>query len=304
MRVLRFFLSSFIIVVVVAGVGFLITREALLLWGMSGLRTAVSQMRRASANSEPYIKDCQRRGGSDLSESIIERIQTKFTSSTEFQVEIICRQFFLDPIVVSTTMLPPFVAKAPGSSGLIWDADQTSVTLKVWGRSRTLVLNVDTATYTNKEVGAPTGSGPVAACEGYGFSCCSLESAQGVGEQIGAANDCPRSCFSSCVSRPVVLSFSSDPFYEPATRQVSVSAGQSMVFTYVIDFGAQEMGQVTIEFGDGQSQTLTTSEGLVNHIYACAQAQCSYQARVIATDARDVTSADTAVTKIRVVVTP
>jgi hypothetical protein len=304
MRVLRFFLTSLVMLAIVAGLGFLVTREALLFWGMSTLRSSVSRMRTASVNLEPYVRDCQKRGGSDLSESIIERIQTKFTSSSEFQVEIICRQFFLDPIIVETKMLPPFVMKAAGSSGLVWDAASTSVTLEVWGRQRSLILEENQPTYTNQTPSTPLGSGPVAACQGYGFSCCSLETAQGEGDQITAANDCPKSCFSSCVSRPIVLSFSSDPFYDPENRQLAIKASESVVFSYVLDFGGQPMGTVTIDFGDGKSESFTESDGTVNHEYSCAQAQCQYLARVKAEDPRGITSADSAVTKITVVVTP
>jgi hypothetical protein len=304
MRVLRFFLSSFIVIAIVAGVGFLVTREALLIWGMSTLRSSVTKMRSTSVNLEPYVRECQKRGGSDLSESIIERIQTRFTSSTEFEVEVICRQFFLDPIVLDHKQLPPFVMKAPGSSGLIWDNELTSVTLRVWGRSRSLVLTGDTVSYTNDVVSAPIGSGPVAACQGYGFSCCSLESAQGVGDQIPGANDCPKSCFSSCVSRPIILSFSSDPFYEPENRELRIKAGESVVFSYVIDFGPRPMGQIQLSFGDGQSQSFTESEGTIDHVYTCNQAQCVYPAQISATDSQGVTSGTTAVTKITVVVTP
>ncbi len=302
MRVFRFLFISFIVLSVVAAIGLLIGREALLIWGMSNLRSSVTRMKSSAANLGPLITECQKRGGTELTSAAVDRIQLRFTSDREYQIEAICDRFLLDPIMLGSGALPPLLQKKPGTSGLIWGEGSSAVTLTVGGRQRSLVLENGITSYTNQAVNIPLGNGPITSCQGYGFKCCALESTQGIGDQIAQANDCPRSCFSACVSRPVILSFTSDPFYEPATRVVTVAPGDPVVFAFVVDKGSAKNTTTTIEFGDGQNQVFETTEGEIAHQYTCASATCEFTASITSLDDRQATNMPTSITQIQVVI--
>jgi len=300
MRIIKFLLISAVIVGVLGGIGLLVVREVMLIWGMSHLRTSVSKMRNISVNISPYVRECQKRGETDLTQEVIDKIQLKFTSDTEYQLELVCRQFQLDPIVVSSDTLPPLLTKAPGSSGLLWNEQLSSITLTIWGRERSLILEGSDVSYSNQRPNTPVGSGPVASCQGYGFSCCQAESTQGMGDQIPGVSDCARSCYSSCISRPIVLSFGSEPFFDPKTRSLTVAAGEPVTFSFVVDMGSAKTGTTTIEYGDGQSDTFSENTQTVDHQYVCRQAECQFTVGLRVTDSRGTFSAATPITQLTV----
>ncbi len=304
MRIIKFLLISTLIMTIVGGVGFLILREAMLIWGMSHLRTSVGKMRNISVNVAPYVKECQKRGETDLSQNVIDRIQLRFTTNRDYQLEVVCRQFQLDPMVVDAYSLPPLLTKAAGTSGLIWNQPLSSITLSIWGRQRSLILEETDVSYTNDTPNTPLGSGPVTSCQGYGFSCCQQESTQGVGDLITVAADCPKTCYASCVSRPIVLSFSSEPFFDPKTRSLTVDSGELVTFSYVVDMGAAKTGTMTLDYGDGTSDQLTELVHTLDHQYVCQRGNCQFTAKLSATDSQNVSSMATPVTALIINVNP
>ncbi|HYD34560.1 MAG TPA: hypothetical protein VD999_00675 [Vitreimonas sp.] len=305
MRVLQTIFISLLFLAVAAGVGFLVAREAFLIWGVATVRESVTQMRRISVNSGIYLQQCKEKGISDLNQEIIGSIQLRFESSNTYVIEVVCAQFPLSPITVTTKKLPMFVTKIPGAAGIIWGENRSGVGLTVWGRSRAIVVENREVTYQPISANEPgeLGFSPVSSCSGYGFTCCALDNSLGQGNQLTGVSDCPRSCYQQCQVRPQVLSVTTQPFYDPATRQVIVAAGESLEINYVVDTLSQELKEVTVEYGDGTSETFTTKTGTANHTYSCFEAKCEFQASVKVTDRTGTESPLTHLSSVKVVVT-
>lgn len=299
MRVLKFLLVSSLVLSIFVVIGALITREAILIWGVSTIRTSLGKMRSISRNYAPYAKQCRQKG-STLDTSLIESIQLRFTSETEYVVEVICSQFRLDPILVETGKLPPFVEKIPGNSGIVWGEVASGIGLEVFGRKRLIMVEQEEVLFDSVTDGVFFGIGPVSNCAGYGFACCETETTVGVGEQYTGVTDCPKSCFSACALRPVVLSFTSDPFMDPQTRTAQVTKGELVTFSYVINDQGTKNHAIVVDFGDGQKQSMQEITGSTTHTYQCAQQVCSYQAQIVVTDQEGIQAAETPLTKIKV----
>lgn len=304
MRILRFLAISSVVMLMLSLVVGLIGREALLVWGVATMRTEVSKLRQISKKPAAYSSQCLQKGVQpDEDAPLIESYQLRFVSDTEFVTEVVCRQFRLDPIRVSSGQLPWFVRKVPGSSGLIWGQDSSAVELEVLGRHRTVLVEATELLYDRPGL-VRLGEGPVASCQGYGFSCCELNTQQGMGDQLNGVTDCPRTCFRSCLSRPVVLSFSSDPFPDPQTRVAVATVGEPVTFSYVTDVSMVDVPIITIVFGDGAEQVVTEPVGSVGHSYQCATAMCQFQARVVISSPDGVTAAELPVNSLTLQVTP
>lgn len=303
MRILRFLATSGVVIGILGFLAALGVREALLSWGVARVRTDLVQLRKLRINPGNYARECIQRGAiPDENLSVIESYQLRFLNDTEYVTEVVCAQFKLNPQRVSENSLPMFVKKTPGSSGLFWGANSSAVELEVFGRKRTILVEDEDIFYEKPGI-ANLGEGPATICAGYGFECCAEETAQGVGDQLDGVTDCPRSCYDSCVSRPIVLSFSSDPFMDPQTRTAEAKSGEPVTFSYVADLAGAASPNVIINFGDGTSDAATTNTGTFSHSYTCNQAVCEYVAQLVITDEQDRTSADIPVTKITLLVT-
>lgn len=306
MRVIRFLLSAFLILGVVGTVGGLITREILLQLGVGTIKNSLSVMRRSSGGggATAYIQQCQQKGVIVApGESYIGSLQLRFTSSTEYVVEVVCGTFVLDPIQIETKELPPFVKKVVGSSGITWGTGRSGVVLEVLGRRMSVGIENE-LTFTENGVAANLGTGPRTACAGYGFQCCQAETTVGQGEQLSGVTDCPRTCFTTCRARPVVLSFVTQPFYDQATRTLEVKTSEQVEFAFVTSAGASPLVTVTVDFGDGQNQQLNTLTGSASHTYSCTRASCEYQAKISVVDGDGIEAVGTPLTMIKIKVTP
>lgn len=303
MRVLRTFLSSLILLGLAAGIVGLIAREVLLVMAVGVVREAVSEIRNQSVQQGNFVQECLSRGGGSDGESPVSAIQLRFTSDTEFVTEVVCSQTQFESLITSTRELPWMVRKVPGTSGIIWSDARSGIELEVFGRHRAVVIENRTVEYSSDE-NVDLGIGPVTTCEGYGFTCCALDSQVGLDSQWNQATNCPRSCYSRCVSRPVVLSVATDPYYELETRRVAISSGQSVVFTVLVEVGQASPAQVHLDFGDGQSETGNENTETYTHTYTCSQPSCEYRAKVLITDSKGITSTETLSSSLTVVVTP
>jgi len=58
----------------------------------------------------------------------------------------------------------------------------------------------------------------------------------------------------------------------------------------------------TIFFGDGQSQTSQSLQGVIDHVYTCSEAVCYFNAWIEAQDARLTKSADNELTRLQIIV--
>lgn len=318
MRVIKFLFSSFLVLAVIAGGAFLITREVLLQWALSTVRQSLGVLRQDSVHAGAFFLDCQKKGGvvSDT-QPLISAFQLRFTSSTEYVLEVVCAQFPSDPILVSSHQLPMFVTKIPGQAGILWGNERSGIGLQVWGRSRAILASDREVQYetASKQLGG-LGVGPAAACQGYGFMCCPSDSSVGVGEQIGSATDCPKTCYQSCAYRPVVLSLVTQPFFDPKLRVLSVAEGESVEFSYVLDVIKTKGATGTLDFGDGEQVPLSIPRGQATHTYSCSnsaggsgaamtgssQGRCQFTAQILLQDGAGVEIADTPVRSVRIVV--
>lgn len=279
MRILKASFTFLIFILIIGGVGFLIAREVLLTMAASSFTSSVTTLRRTAMNTGPYVQECRARGITDDSVSAIETIQLRFTSPREYVIEVICSQFTLDPIEVASFELPPLVTKTLGSSGLVWGQEFGGVGLEIWGRSRGIFVEDGKIIRDEAEL-AHQIMGPKTSCAGHGYECCYEETSLGQGEILDQVTDCPRSCYESCVRRPLVVSFRSLPLMDAGSRTIEVRAGQPVELAYVVDpVGSQEL-MVEIDYGDGEVEQFLTYEGSSTHFYNCAQETCQYSAMI------------------------
>lgn len=301
MRVLRTMITSLLGMGIVAVIAFFLTREILLQVAISQLKSSAGRLQKIARNTGGYIQTCREKGIVESTDGAIGSIHLRFTSDTEYVIEVICSQFRLDPIEVERSTLAPLVTKVAGSSGLVWQDEPTLVVLELWGRSRQLGIE-DRRIVT--EVSQPPFKPivPITSCEGYGYTCCQPEGYQGEGELLPEAQDCPRTCYTSCIARPIVTAFSTRPFYDQKTRILQVQSGQSVDFSYVIGVDDPETMTVTVDFGDGQQEQFTGATGQTSHTYQCRSGACQYQASVVGTTAAGVSSVVTPLAKIQITV--
>lgn len=276
-----------------------ITREVLLFWGITQVRTAENKMElmAGAVRKTEYDQQCKQKGGDG-----VERIQLRFSSSTEYQLEVVCGHFSNDPIVTDTYVLPPMVKKVGGQSGFIANKANTSgVALEVFKR-RTSIKLEEGKIRVSQGVADFVGVQPAAACGGFGYACCIPETEVGSGQAFVQATDCPQQCFSVCLPRPTVLKFTSDPNPDLKSKIVTSAKGVPITFYYVIDPGQTELASAVLDFGDGHTESLSEKEGNFTYQYKCQETECLYKATVMATDGFGNTSVITPVSTITVVV--
>jgi hypothetical protein len=322
MRILKFLLSSAIVIALVVAVVGLIAREALLIWATSKVSSSLSELHALSKNSGDYNRQCRLKGSPSTTKAVT-GLQLRFTSPTEYVTEVICEQFPLDPIQIRSEKLPFFVHKNAGSSGIIWGKDLSGVEIEIVGRRKVVQVNNEDIEVVAAPAGAanPIGVSPQSTCDGYGYMCCQSDIQQGTGGTNNQVTDCPKSCFAACVARPVVLSFSSDPFPDPVSHVAQLQSGESMTFSYVVSAGDQSLNvgqtqtnqelsqsqkqpalQVVIEYGDGQRDTASKITGQFTHVYSCSSNNCNFFPHLSAKDGQGVASADTPLTSLSIVV--
>lgn len=210
--------------------------------------------------------------------------------------------------------------KGLGDSGLNSSPTKKTVVLEVFGRSAAVSQSEEggtTVVWAQKPISV-SANGPIAHCEAYGTVCCVENEEQGMGDQVRGSIDCPKTCFSQCFSRPVILAFNSSPFYDYETRVLSVKRNQEVEFSYVIsetqkDFFAdarlkeqsdplvitlslvkqlfdrkqteadkEKLTQVQVDFGDGELATSVKEKDTVSHTYQCAREICRFTAALSA----------------------
>lgn len=305
MRILRFLVVSFVVLSILSGVAFVVIREALLFVAGSQVRSSLTVVRR-STNLVPGTPapECQSasslQGGGGLVN--LYALQLAFQDDRDFRWEMICDSPLREPTVLAEFALPPFVKKVPGSGGLLWREPYSTFSIEIWGRNKSFVLKDRDLSVSNGLVPDASPKQPVTACAGLGYHCCGLEAEVGAGAQATLVRDCPLSCYAQCLSRPVILSLTTQPYPDLATRSVTVPGGQEISFTYLVDFGSERTGQVTLEFGDGEQYQSTNAQDTVAHVYRCGGA-CTFQARLSIVDDRGSSSAESSINGLQIRVT-
>jgi len=299
MRVLRILFSGLLIVVLLATGAFFGAREVFLWWASRSVVSAVQELARTQTKGT-FAQQCQRSVGSDVFGTVEPTYQVRFLSNTEYALEVVCGEQAKEPILITRKTLPLFVSKVPGSSGILPDAALSGIRLTVFAeqfaliktfigyipeffvRERAVVLSEGLVLADTDAV--ELGVGPATSCEGYGFMCCDSQTQMGAGESLSGAQNCPSTCFSSCITRPVLLSFTTAPFINPQTRSLQIASGGTVSFHYVADAGKSSDLSAVIYFGDGQRAQAQGSAGSFEHVYTCATRSCTYTAKIDLTD--------------------
>jgi hypothetical protein len=289
MRITKFIFKSIIFLIVVGGVSFLLARETLMFIGIGKVKSSLSTLRSASVQKN-YFAKCREKGTVFIDGDDPAVMQLRFTSTNEYVLEILCSQFSIDPILIEKEQLPMFVKKAAGNSGIIWGDIRSGIVLEIFNRQKS--IGVEGRAVTTFSADSELGIGPITSCAGYGFSCCRYESEQGFGEQFNNSVDCPKTCFSSCVSRPIVLAFNTQPFLDLEKRFVTISAGESVTFSFVVDAGLDNSVKVKLDYGDGKTDAFYVDKQTTTHAYQCSKQECSYQVKLVVEDEAGISAVD------------
>ncbi len=298
MRIIISLLRSLLLLFIVVAVTFLVARESYLWYAAALMKNEAKVLLGLARQPSNFFEQCLQMGSTERN-AIPSLFQLRFTDESDYQIEVTCPSFPSSPLIHAKGSLPEFIQKSKGSSGLV-AAEYSAVGLEFLGR-KTIVAIEDQAV-KRKSFDSNWGVKPSTTCIGYGYSCCEPELSIGEGTAISGTLDCPRTCFFSCRSRPVILSFTSFPFIDVRTQSVAAAVNEEIRFNYVIDPGKAPLKSVIIDFGDGRSETLRETSGMVVHRYACAKAECLYTAKILAVDVEGVNSADTAVGKLKIAV--
>lgn len=301
MRILKSMFFFLVLIAVGAALVYYVGREFLLTMGATAMKNSLREVAEISRNTGVYAAECRKKGIVELDESAIKSIQLRFISDKEYQIEVVCRQFSLDPIIVKTDSLPRFVAKVPGFGGVVWGEPLSGVAIQAFGKTKSIFVEAETI-----EIGelrdVENALSPLTSCQGQGFTCCPLETTIGQGRSIQNVTDCSANCFESCVKRPIILSVSTQPFFDLKTREVVVSKGEQMTIAYVTDFAGSKSLDIEIDFGDGQTQHMSEYAGDTTHQYDCAQVSCRYDLQVSAVNENGIEAARTTITRVVVIV--
>lgn len=318
MRFLTAFLSILIFVLFLSGVAFYFTREYFLYRGVENFKKSVLVLQKSRGGTECQAKTADLLGV--INPNGEPNVHIRFLSNTDYILEVVCPGYEFDPVELETRTLDNYVTKVPGSSGITLGAERTGVEFVVFKGLQekiNLWLNTNFSFIQKKRVvvlensqfvvaqpGEDLGSGPLTSCEGYGYQCCQSDTHIGEGAKIEGLLGCENNCFSSCASRPFVLSLTSNPFFDVQNRTVTISSGESIDFSYVIDASTSQSVQVLLDFGDSDSGQSVEKTGIMSHVYQCASDSCEYTAQMSVTDEAGVESAWTPVSRINVIVTP
>lgn len=313
MRILAFLVKFTLLLFVVGAGAFLVAREVLLFTASHTVKRSITELVLAS-NKGSAAASCRSRGVSEHLTGQKPIFQLRFISDTEYVLEVNCVENTIDPVLLSKKVLPPFVTKVQGGSGFTLDDRQSAVELEVFRDiekqlaallffeptfiTRSVTIAAVAGTIVDDFDPYDTENGPITSCTGYGYFCCDGVSQQGVGNTISGLSGCEQSCYAQCVSRPLVLSFTTSPFYEFQTRTLTITNGETVEFSYVSDPGKGNTVRATVDFGDGQTDSLTTDTGTMMHRYSCGQARCEYTAILTLVDNWGIESAKTDVSKV------
>ncbi len=319
MRFFRYVVVFTLIFLVVIAGSFLAFQQWVLVRAYNQVVSDVSLLQRTKDLSE-YYQYCQDLEAQKTNDSPLFVPQLRFTSDTEYVLEIVCNQYEFVPKTITRRKLPLFATKKPGQSGLVFAQEgawmislqavpnEVREVAKHWPvlaplllRSRVIMLE-DRVLVTTLEKPVATTS-PETNCAGYGFSCCDPVQSLGVGEQR-PGTDCSQDCYASCQPRPIILSFNGEPGFDRYQRVLQANTINDVIFNFVIDSLLPKLSTATLDFGDGTSWTGLATDTAATHQYPCAQAECSYLAKLMVVDAYGTQSASTAATQIQVIIRP
>lgn len=292
----------FLLLFIIIGVGgFFGARELLLYTASQQVANDARELTRQSVWKE-LVSRCE---AQIVTEAPFNGFQLRFTSPTAYNLEASCTSAL--PAVWKSKKLAYGVKKTTGSAGFYFDFESKllsgEVTLELWGQKRVVYGDSEGTgqSWGSTELRA---SRPASVCVAHGGQCCDAQQQIGEGDAlVDGVTDCSGQCFASCLQRPVLLSFQTDPFTENETREVNLPGTSGLVlFSYVFDDSDAPIKKVTIDFGDGTKEEKTTRNAQVTKTYECAQVPCRYTVTIVAEDTRGIDSSLTRLSQLVVVV--
>lgn len=322
MRIIKFFFFSLLIILIFSSLAFFFGREILLIWGSSMIKNDYNFLRE---NTRGDLCMHQFSYNQDY------WTQIRFVSTKEYNLEVVCADFIASPIVVSSKKLPPLLYKKSFGSGFTIGDQKTPSLIELSALGRKLFVYTDGQEIHSNYLSGPDldyDQGPSSSCQAHDYQCCSLDLQSGLGEQTSSVTDCPKSCYQSCLLRPLILSFNSSPALDEYTRNIEVNSGEAITFSYVLGNGKSDAfeGQlsktekepflekiqtifskqtldkekngiafpieVLVDLGDGEFYQSANSQDTFDHVYTCPMSSCYFQVKINVKDAHGVLSAD------------
>jgi len=320
MRVIKALLTSVIILCLVLGLGFLITREVLLAMTTSKIKQSLKQIRDIQ-HTQSYATECASKGSDRDEKGIVHETQLRFIDNNSYVVEVICNQRQHSPIEVIQEDLPPLVKVQTGKSGVRW-GQELGINFSVLNRTGSVTVLNDEIVTSSKPASFSGVAGPSTECSSYGYLCCDNSMQLGQGLQQLDALDCPQDCHEFCVDRPIILSFSTQPYYNKIDRTMEISKNQAVVFSFVVSPSLEtsftgyldsedpverfiasvetifsnepeeESIEVELDFGDGKTEKFVGMRGQVEHQYQCLAPSCEYRAKLKVIKEKEIESYD------------
>lgn len=220
--------------------------------------------------------------------------QLRFINSKEYVVEAVCNSSVKGPFEVVRKKLGLGVVKEDGYSGVLYpiinDGEiDARVAVRLgyasWLLDASAKARVSMQPMFGRVSVDPGSLSARAACEGWGYQCCNNLTQVGVGEVVkNQILSCHDSCFATCLERPSILIFSTEPEMNSSTRELVVRRGEGVIFSYSVQDVDSEGVRVTIDFGDGQNATSTNQNDQFSHNYVCSQGECVYSATLSVVD--------------------
>jgi len=249
---------------------------------------------------QSYESKCYQEGGL----ASARQIQLRFLNSAEYVLELGCENY--TEVEFQRHELPFSVRKTTGTAGFIFDLRTNTlsgaITLEFLDQATVIEAREDGVdTYWGKTT--VVSDNLVSSCEAHGFQCCDsvLEQGQGAHFRTGV-NDCQEQCYASCLIRPNLILFQTDPLLDPVARTVEVSKSVPTVFfQYAFGTGSQSVKEVVIRYGDGTEERSSQTKGEFVKQYECQEETCLYRAQIQAVDQSGIPSSVTRIAEVDIV---
>lgn len=299
MRFLRLFFAFLFSLLVIVGGGYFIIREGMLFFAVRQVTSDLSFMVRTN-QWQSLESQCFQEGGL----ASARQLHLRFLNSKEYVLEVGCENF--TSIEFQRDVLPYGVRKTTGTAGFIFDLRSDTlagaITMEFMDQSRVIESRDEgVTTYWGKTT--VVSDNLISSCQAHGFQCCDAVLEQGQGEVFRTGvNDCQEQCYSSCLVRPNLILFQTDPLLDPVLRRVEVSKSVPTVFfQYAFGTGSQPFKEVVITYGDGTEERSSEAKGEFVKQYDCQEAQCEYRAQIQAVDQAGIPSSLTRISEVDIV---
>lgn len=281
---------------------FVVAREGMLQLERYSLRKQIETIQQISRVPSDYARYCAGGGNGRIIGT-----QLRFLDATNYSLELYCSEQPDQPVQIRSGSLGMGVQKVAGSSGIYLSTTEeewhSGVLLSLWGR--TTDIRLGSATSDDLLHASADLIRPKTTCDGFGYTCCNLNTEVIDGDVVGEqSTDCPLSCASICLSRPLVMSFNAQPSVNTQDRVVLLSKSSSTLeFAFTANDPDGFITSAVLKFGDGQEHSFEeTNAGRVSHEYSCRQTRCEFTAELELIDDQDHTSPLLPINEIRVVI--